>query len=312
MSLASGGGPTAVVAALGAELAGVLAAATELRPLHLGGRPGGRATVQRGWRGWNGWSGWSGWSGRLAGEPVVLAATGDGAAAAADGLAALFAAARPRRLLVLGVSGGLTPGLAAGTLVAARQVVGEDGKAAAVQAPDAEWLARAVAGGALAGTAVSVRRILGDPGAKQAALRLAGEPAAPAAVDLESATFAALATAHGVPYLVLRAVLDPAEETLPLDFEACRGAGGGVSNARVVLRALIRPRRFAGLWRLRGRVRDAASRLGALAERLVAAPCGVAGAAACAATAAGQRGGEGVRTDLSSRHEIAMAGRRRA
>src|SRR5260370_329240 len=82
-------GATAIVSPLAAELAGVVAAATGLRRLRLGG----------GWaaRGW------------LAERPVLLAVTGDGERSAARGLERLLAAARPERLLVVGVAGGLSP-----------------------------------------------------------------------------------------------------------------------------------------------------------------------------------------------------------
>jgi adenosylhomocysteine nucleosidase len=279
--------PLAIVAALTAELAGVLVAASSVRRWRLppASQPGDGQRFPRlaGARG-----AWTprrrvhrlrAWRGRLGGREVVMAATGDGAAAAAAGLAALLAEIRPHRLLVLGVAGGLTPGLRSGSLVAARQVVADEGQAAALQPPDAAWLAQAVAAGAEAGTVVSTRRILGGAAAKRAALARTVPPPLAATVDLESASYAAVAAAGQVPYLVVRAVLDPVEEALPLDFEACRlSGGGGVSNARVVLRALARPRSFAALWRLRGRVRAAAGSLAAMALRLVAAePAGLPG-----------------------------------
>ena len=274
--------PTAIVAPLAAELGGVLAATRSRRTLRVGHWP--RPTVTLG---------------RLAGEEVALMATGDGPVAAAAGLETLLAAVRPRRLLVIGVAGGLTAGLAEGTLVAARRVVAGDG-AAVPREPDAAWLAAALAGGAIAGTAIAADRILADPAARQAMLGKAlatgatratagtagtvataaapapaGTPASAipatiATVDLESAAYARVAAAWSLPYLVVRAVLDTADEELPLDFEACRDAGGRVRNARVIWHALARPRSLGKLWRLRARVRDAAARLAALAERLVA------------------------------------------
>jgi nucleoside phosphorylase len=270
-------GLTAIVSPLAAELAGVLAAVEATRVLRVrapgnDGQAPGRVGRRRGRL--------RATIGRLGGEEVALMATGDGAEAAAAGLQALLAALRPRRLLVLGVAAGLTPGLAAGTLVAARRVVAGDGSAVP-RDPHGGWLAQALACGATPGVAVSVTRILASPGAKREAFREAIAPAAGgsapsirapvATADLESAAYARVAAARALPYLVVRAVLDPVEETLPLHFEACRDTRGRVSNARVVLRALRRPRTFADLWRLRGRVRDAAARLGALAERLVAA-----------------------------------------
>jgi adenosylhomocysteine nucleosidase len=276
-------GLTAIVAPLAAELAGVAARTAGRRVLRVRVlQRQGRVVL-----------------GRLAGEEVALMATGDGAPAAAAGLEALLAALRPRRLLVVGVAGGLAPGLAAGTLVAARRVLAGDGGDAPPRGPDAPWLAAALACGAIDGVAVAAGAILGGPGAKHAALLQASRamaalaattempaaaassaPAKPAihpgvspsaafTADLESAAYARVAAAWPLPYLVVRAVLDPAEEELPLDFEACRGANGGVSNARVVLRALARPRRLGELWRLRARMEGAAARLGVFAEDLL-------------------------------------------
>ena len=233
--------PTAIVSALAAELAGVLAATRGRHRL----RPPRPLDPPRGRRG--------PWVilGSLAGEEVALMATGDGPAAAAAGLETLLTAVRPSRLLAIGVGGGLTPGLAEGTLVAARRVVAGDGSAPPRQ-PDGAWLERALACGCVAGIAVSADRILADPRARHALLGQALDPAGVAAaatpattatpappiatVDLESAAYAGLAAAWSLPFLVVRAVLDPVEEELPLDFEACRDRGGRVRNARVVRR----------------------------------------------------------------------------
>jgi nucleoside phosphorylase len=254
-------GVTAIVSPLTAELAGVARLTRGRRVLRVRGEGGSWRVIR----------------GRLGGEEVALAATGDGGPAAAAGLAALLAALRPRRLLVLGVAGGLSPGLAAGSLVAARRVLADDGGAAPARDPDAAWLAQALRRGAMAGLAVSTGAILGGPDAKQAALRrvLRAEAAIQAALpavaaDLESAAYARVAAAWPLPYLVVRAVLDPADEQLPLDFEACRDASGRVSNVRVLLRALARPRRLADLWRLRSRLAGGAARLGAFAADLLA------------------------------------------
>ncbi len=315
--------PTAIVAPLAAELAGVLAATRARRTLRvrMEARPDAGPWLH--WPRWPRWRRSSRWTvtlGRLAGEEVALMATGDGPAAAAAGLQALLAAVRPRRVLAIGVAGGLTAGLAEGTLVAARQVVAGDG-ATVPREPDAAWLAAALAAGAVAGAVVSADRILADPAARQAvlgqALPAAATPATTAApartvssatpatiavVDLESAAYARIAAARSLPYLVVRAVLDPADERLPLDFEACRDGSGRVRNARVLARALARPRSLGKLWRLRTRVRDAAARLAALAERLVAAPWN--GVLA--------RSGDAATVDMRREIPAAAAGRRTA
>jgi adenosylhomocysteine nucleosidase len=268
--------PTAIVAPLHAELAMLLRLVQGRRRAAAGGQEL--------------------FFGRLAGEPVVLAATGDGAAAAARGLAALLAAVRPRRLLVLGVAGGLAPGLPTGALIVARRVV-EEGREA--PAPDAEWLSRAgkVSGAVRAepGTIVTCARILRKPDEKAARWRALAELGA-AAVDLESAAYARVAAAAGVPYILVRAVLDPAEERLPLDFDLCRrpsgeaevdaprgaarpreartAGAGGVSAARVLWRAVLYPPAFPRLWDLRRRLRRCSRRLADIALELVAEPPG--------------------------------------
>ena len=60
--------------------------------------------------------------GRLANQEVALAATGDGARNARAGVAALLAASEPQALVVLGVSGALSPELATAELVVASRV----------------------------------------------------------------------------------------------------------------------------------------------------------------------------------------------
>jgi adenosylhomocysteine nucleosidase len=279
---AEASGATAIVSPLAAELAVVAAAATGLRRLRLGG----------GWaaRGW------------LGGWPVVLATTGDGALAAARGLERLLAAERPERLLVLGVAGGISPGLATGDLVVARRIFewrvegGEAGEL--VEVPegrvDGMVMGGSSAGRLAAGAAISCDRILVESREKLALyerlrrLGPAGTDGMTAVCDLESAVYARLAAAHGIPFLVVRAVLDPAEEDLPLDFNRCRTAGGEVSNARVVTRALAQGfgpggagrAGFAALLRLRARLRLCARRLGAIALELAGGAAGLAPAAA--------------------------------
>lgn len=207
-------------------------------------------------------------TGRLAGAPVVLAVTGDARQWAARGLIALLDAFPVDRLIVLGTAGGLSPDLAPGDLILARRV--REG-ATDAPAPDAAWRERALASGrAVEGTVVTSEFILPYPEMKEALWRtLPG--GGPAAVDLETAVYARLAARRGVPYLAVRAVVDPAEEALPMDFNLCRRPDGRVSRLRVVRRAVLHPGRFGELLRLRRRVRLCSERLAALAGELVAA-----------------------------------------
>jgi len=206
--------------------------------------------------------------GRLAGAPVVLVATGDARQWAARGLIALLDAFPVDRLVVLGTAGGLSPRLAPGALIVARRV--REG-AIDAPAPDPAWQERALASGrAVAGTVVTSEFILPYPEMKEALWRtLPG--GGPAAVDLETAIYARLAARCGVPYIAVWAVLDPAEEELPMDFNLCRRRDGRVSRSRVVGRAVLSPGRLGELVQLRRRVRLCSERLAELAEELLAA-----------------------------------------
>jgi adenosylhomocysteine nucleosidase len=226
-----GAAPVAVLAAMDEELAGVRGGAWMGRSLRV---ERCRVTV-----------------GRFAGVPVVVASTGDGPENAARGARAVFERFPVSGAIVVGVSGGLSPSLAPGRVLAGRDIL-QDGRPA--PPPDAGWLQRAVQdAGATPATFVSSRTLLCTARSKQEAY--AALPAGVvASVDLESAAFARAAAERGLPYLALRAIADPAEESLPLDFNDLRDASGAVDRRRVAWRALRRPVLVAPLWRLHRRV----------------------------------------------------------
>jgi adenosylhomocysteine nucleosidase len=208
-------------------------------------------------------------SGVLANRPVVLAVTADGAGRAARRAAAMFDQMAPARLVIVGVAGGLSPGLHPGDLVVARRVV-DLGDTSPVPQPDPDWLERALASGATAAVMVSSPRILVR--AEEKALTYASlRTSAPAAADLETAALAREAGRRGIPYLVLRAISDPAEETLPMDFERLRDGEGGVSRSRVLLHALARPSLIRSLVTLSRRVSTCAERLAVALPAIVGA-----------------------------------------
>lgn len=120
---------------------------------------------------------------------------------------------------------------------------------------------------------LSAERIATTAGDKAALLRAAGVPAdVPAAVDLETAAWARLAGGCGIPDLAVRAISDSAQETLPLDFNRFRDAGGSVLRSWVALHALGHPSVIAELRRLRRRLRRCAERLADFACDLLTAP----------------------------------------
>ena len=201
--------------------------------------------------------------GRLGEVQVVLAATGDGEQAAKAGISQLFAYREIDALIVVGVAGGLDPGLQAGAVVGARAVHNGTGP---VGEPDQEWLVRAIQREEMVGgTVVSSSGIAVDPESKSR-LWLELDAGEPAVVDLESATYARAAVAKNIPYLVVRAVSDTADETLPLDFNRFRGPDGRIDRNRVLRHALLHPALLPRLLALRDRVRECSQKLADVVE----------------------------------------------
>ena len=216
--------------------------------------------------------------GDLAGVPVALGVTGDGEHNARRGLAAMLAALPLRRIIVVGVAGGLDPTLEVGALVIGEQVIDEaDGGRYSADAALVDLAA--TAGAAARGITVSARRIADTVDDKRRLLAIArARPGAgddpspsPAVVDLESAAFAALAKRAGVPWLVLRVVSDTAAESLPALLNRSRDDGGAVRRARVIRALLSDPRALRPLLALRERVRAGAHRLAQAVALTVAA-----------------------------------------
>ena len=204
--------------------------------------------------------------GRLGDVRVVLAATGDGEEAARAGISRLLAHHEVDALIVVGVAGGLEPGLQAGAVVVAHAVHNGTGL---VGEPDREWLSLALQReGTVEGTVLSSSGIAIDPESKSR-LRLELESEGPAVVDLESATYAREAVARSIPYLVLRAVSDTADETLPLDFNRFRGPDGRIDRHRVLRHALLHPGLLPRLLALRNRVHECAQQLADITESLL-------------------------------------------
>ena len=204
--------------------------------------------------------------GRLGDFGVVLAATGDGEQAAGAGISRLLAHHEVDALIVVGVAGGLEPGLQAGAVVVAHAVHNGTGP---VGEPDERWLGLALQReGTVEGTVLSSSGIAIDPESKSR-LRLELEAEGPAVVDLESATYAREAVARNIPYLVLRAVSDTADETLPLDFNRFRAPDGRIDRHRVMRHALLHPGLLPRLLALRHRVHQCAQRLADITESLL-------------------------------------------
>lgn len=222
--------------------------------------------------------------GKLGDAPVALAVTGDGARNARRGLAALLAVVPAGRIIVVGVAGGLSADLEVAGLVVGERVVDESsGGVSETDSSLTELVA--TASGARRGVVASAVRIADTAAEKQRLLALAapdaGHPAA--VVDLESAAFAGVAMRASLPFTVLRAVSDPAGESVPALLNQSRDAGGAVRRGRVALGLLSRPGDLRRLLELRDRVRACAGGLARAVEVSVAAIHAVDVAAAAAA-----------------------------
>ena len=196
--------------------------------------------------------------GRIGVTPVVLARTGEGRRNAEDGIRILVEREGAGRVAIIGFSGGISPGLQPGALLVATHIV-ENGDAG--PDPDCGWSERITRQLDVSGaTIVTVDRILCTPRSKME-LWTGLSHDRPAAADLETAAMAVVAASHDIPFVVIRAISDPAEEELPLDFNDCLDPSGRISRARVVARAALNPALIAPLWRLRGRARTCSQRL---------------------------------------------------
>ncbi len=152
------------------------------------------------------------------------------------------------RLLSFGLAGGLAPGVARGALLAAEAVVAEGG----IFLPDPAWTAEIVARtGALPAVLAGSEALAPDAAAKRA-LHAATRALA---VDMESGVMARAAARHGLPFAVLRAVADRAEESIPR--AAALTPEGRPDLPRVLLGLLRRPWELPALIRL-GRASAAA------------------------------------------------------
>ena len=198
------------------------------------------------------------------GFPAV--ATAGDPARTARAAARLFAEGADA-LLSFGIAGGIDPALAPGALLLPKRVRSESGE---IFVADATWrdamhrslLAMGLAphdGDLLGLAAVAMTR------AEKAALRAR---TGAAAVDLESHAAAAAARRAGRPFLVLRAVADPASFALPPAAAVGLDAAGRAALGPVLSSLLRQPGQLRALLRLAGHTRAALKSLARAADAL--------------------------------------------
>jgi len=182
---------------------------------------------------------------RLARRFGLIAFTTGGDAARGRVLAAQAAEAADG-LISFGIAGGLAPRLAAGTLLLPRMVVaGNDERLTVDAGLHGSVLAALAAAGlhAETGDLLALEAIVATPHAKAAQHARHGA----LAVDLESQHAARAAHAVGKPFLVLRAVADPARRGLPPAALVGLHPSGRTASGRVLASLLRRPGQMPAL-----------------------------------------------------------------
>ncbi len=87
---------------------------------------------------------------------------------------------------------------------------------------------------------------------------------------MESSAWARAAAAHGIPYVVFRAISDDAREELPGYLSRCMDRNGGIRRWQVALHAIVAPSTIPVLRRMQHRIRDSTDRLAAFVEHFLA------------------------------------------
>ncbi|HWW20317.1 MAG TPA: hypothetical protein VNZ06_05900 [Steroidobacteraceae bacterium] len=195
-------------------------------------------------------------------DGTLLNVSGIGNTAAKDAALALINEGADA-LVSFGLAGGLDPDVKAGTIFLPAEVLA----AGSERFPTSDaWRNRvAIALVAFrpvaAGKMLTSLREVSDIAAKQAMFRESGAMA----VDMESAAVARVATAHGLPFLIARVIVDTATDVLP----AAVMAAGGSGELRVwrLIAALTRaPAEIVDVIRLARRFRVAKSALRAVGQ----------------------------------------------
>jgi adenosylhomocysteine nucleosidase len=182
----------------------------------------------------------------LGGLDVAVACSGARPARARAEAARLIAEGATG-MVSFGLAGGLSPALAPGDLVLADAVVLPNGERIAT---DPAWRSRLAAlieatappHAAVAGS----DRLLVTSAAKQALFAATGA----LAVDMESHAVSEAARRAGLPFVVIRAIADPADRALPRVATMALGPDGEVRPLAVARSLLERPAELPALLRL--------------------------------------------------------------
>jgi len=151
-----------------------------------------------------------------------------------------------RALVSFGCAGGLDPAVAVGELLLPQAVLDADGRSFDTEAAWRAALASRLGLVPRAGTMVESPRVLKTAEQKAAAYRATGA----LAVDMESASVAAVARASGVPFLAVRVVCDSATMSIPRATLLAVDAEGRLRIGPLLGALLRRPRELVAIVRM--------------------------------------------------------------
>ena len=146
-------------------------------------------------------------------------------------------------LVSFGIAGALAASLKAGDIVLSTEIIDKDRRWFSSDAlrPRIAELAREI--GATEGPVLGARRVL----ATEAEKRRAWQETGAIAVDLESVVVARTAAVLGIPFVVLRAIADPASRDLPPAALVPLGSDGKPAIGRVLASVLRHPQQLPTL-----------------------------------------------------------------
>lgn len=164
-------------------------------------------------------------------------------------------AAGATSLLSFGIAGALDPALQPGDLVIADAVELADGRRISC---DAAWRQRVLEKSEAVGGLIAGRSIAAATSAEKSTLFRTSNAVA---VDMESHHVAEIASRHGLPFLVIRAVADTAHDTVPPAALVGLNEEGRPAIGAVLLSLLTKPWQLPGLIRVALRSRTAMAAL---------------------------------------------------
>jgi adenosylhomocysteine nucleosidase len=198
------------------------------------------------------------------GDGALLAVSGIGLAAAQAAACALVEAGASS-LMTFGMAGGLDPALKPGSVVVPCELISANGARFAASRAWRERVAAALSPlrAVTEGNLLTSAGAIDTPAEKAKAFRRTGA----AAVDMESAAVAEIASHHNLPFIAVRVIVDTAADALPRAVVYASQAGS-VQMSRLIAGLILAPGEIPALIRLSQRYRIATRSLRAISAHL--------------------------------------------